>query len=263
MLELKDINMVFDNGTINANYAIRNLSLTAREREFITVIGSNGSGKSTLLNLIAGSIPLTRGQILLNGLDISHDSEYERAPFIGRIHQNPSSGIALNMTLEENMMVTSKKGIGGLVVNLNEKKREAFREELATLNMGLENRLGESMRLFSGGQRQALTLLMMVLSKPSLILLDEHTAALDPKNAALVLDLTLKLVQQNTLTGLMITHNMQHALQYGDRLLMMDKGEIILDISGDNKKNTSVETLLKQFSDIRHEAFGSDNALLS
>ncbi|MBI5485165.1 MAG: ATP-binding cassette domain-containing protein, partial [Deltaproteobacteria bacterium] len=208
MIELKNISMLFNPGTVNENLAVSNINLKVREGDFITVIGSNGAGKSTLFNLIAGTISPTGGSIHFNGQDISREPEYKRARHIGRIFQNPLLGTASNMTLEDNMMITYRKGFKWLKRSLNKKMREYFRSQLTQLNMGLEDRMKENLSMFSGGQRQALTLLMMVLSKPDLILLDEHTAALDPKNAEVVLDLTRKFIAEYKLTSLMITHNM-------------------------------------------------------
>ena len=263
MIELRNVSMIFNPGTVNENPAISTIDLKVREGDFITVIGSNGAGKSTLFNLIAGTITPTSGSLHLNGLDISNEPEYKRARHIGRIFQNPLLGTASNMTLEDNMMITYRKGFKWLKRSLNKKMREYFRSQLIQLNMGLEERMRENLAMFSGGQRQALTLLMMVLSKPDLILLDEHTAALDPKNAEVVLDLTRKFIQEYRLTSLMITHNMSHAIEFGNRLLMMDKGEIILDIEGEAKRSLTVEKLVEKFHEIRHHSFENDRTLLA
>ncbi len=263
MIELKNISMLFNPGTVNENLAVSNINLKVREGDFITVIGSNGAGKSTLFNLIAGTITPTCGSLHFNGLDISNEPEYKRARHIGRIFQNPLLGTASNMTLEDNMMITYRKGFKWLKRSLNKKMREYFRSQLIQLNMGLEERMKENLSMFSGGQRQALTLLMMVLSKPALILLDEHTAALDPKNAEVVLNLTRRFIQEYRLTSLMITHNMSHAIEFGNRLLMMDKGEIILDIEGEAKRSLTVEKLVEKFHEIRHHSFENDRTLLA
>ncbi len=199
----------------------------------------------------------------MNGRDVTRVPEYRRAREIGRIFQNPQMGTASNMTLEDNMMICYRKGFKGLRISLNGKMRAFFREQLARLGMGLEDRMKENVALLSGGQRQALTLLMMVLSRPSVILLDEHTAALDPKNAQLVLDLTVKFIREYKLTAMMITHNMHHAIQYGNRLLMMDDGEIILDTDGDEKRNLTTDKLVRRFHDIRRRDFENDEVLLS
>jgi putative tryptophan/tyrosine transport system ATP-binding protein len=263
MIELKNISILFNQGTVNENQALSNINLKVAEGDFITIIGSNGAGKSTLFNLIAGSLAPTQGSIHVNGRNITREPEYQRARYIGRIFQNPLLGTASNMSLEDNMMITYRKGFKWLKRSLNHKMRDFFRTELVQLNMGLEQRMKENLVMFSGGQRQALTLLMMVLSKPDLILLDEHTAALDPKNAAIVLELTNKFIAEYKLTAMMITHNMSHAIEFGNRLLMMDKGEIIFDIDGEAKKELTVEKLVKKFHDIRHKTFENDRTLLS
>ena len=234
MIELKNIGITFNKNTPDENTALKNINLSINKGDFITVIGSNGAGKSTLYNVISGTYSPTEGAIFLeteNGIkDITKDKEYKRAKYIGRIFQNPLLGTAGKMSLEDNMVIASKKGFKGLKISLNNKTRSFFKEELSKLNMGLENRLGDNVELFSGGQRQALTLLMAVMSKPSLLLLDEHTAALDPSNAAIVMELTRKFAKEYNLTVMMVTHNMQHALDYGSRLLMMDSGEFIMDL---------------------------------
>ncbi|RNC71760.1 MAG: ATP-binding cassette domain-containing protein [Desulfuromonadales bacterium] len=263
MIELRNVSMIFNQGTVNENQAISNINLKVREGDFITVIGSNGAGKSTLFNLIAGTITPTVGSIHLNDRDITRDPEYKRAKYIGRIFQNPLLGTASTMTLEDNMMITYKKGFKWLKRSLNHRMREFFRSELIQLRMGLEDRMKENLALFSGGQRQALTLLMMVLSRPDLILLDEHTAALDPKNAQIVLELTNKFIEEYRLTAMMITHNMSHAIEYGNRLLMMDKGEIIFEAEGEEKRALTVEKLIDKFHQIRHKSFENDRTLLS
>jgi putative tryptophan/tyrosine transport system ATP-binding protein len=263
MIRLENLSKVFGIGTVNENVAIRNVNLEVKEGEFITVIGSNGAGKSTLFNLIAGSYPPTEGKVFVNGTDVTREPEYRRSRYIGRIFQDPLLGTASNMTLEDNMMITWRKGFKTLRISLNNRMREFFREKLLRLEMGLENRLKDNVGLLSGGQRQALTLLMMVLSEPELVLLDEHTAALDPKNAQIVLDLTTQFIREYNLTTIMITHNMHHAIQYGNRLLMMDKGEIILDVDGEEKKNLTVETLVEKFHRIRRRVFENDEVLLS
>jgi len=263
MIALKNISMVFNPGTVNENQAINTINLRIKEGDFITVIGSNGAGKSTLFNLIAGTIIPSEGSIALNGRDITREPEYKRARYIGRIFQNPLLGTASNMSLEDNMMITYKKGFKWLKRSLNNRMRDYFRTELIQLKMGLEGRMKENLAMFSGGQRQALTLLMMVLSKPDLILLDEHTAALDPKNAQIVLELTHKFIREYKLTSMMITHNMSHAIEFGNRLLMMDKGEIIFDVEGEEKQALTVEKLVEKFHQIRHKSFENDRTLLS
>lgn len=263
MIALKNVSIVFNQGTVNENQALSNINLSVKEGDFVTIIGSNGAGKSTLFNMIAGSFVPTQGSILLNDRDITREPEYKRARYIGRIFQNPLLGTASNMSLEDNMMITYKKGFKWLKRSLNNKMRDFFRSELVHLNMGLENRMKENLAMFSGGQRQALTLLMMVLSKPALILLDEHTAALDPKNAQIVLELTNKFIKEFNLTAMMITHNMNHAIEFGNRLLMMDKGEIIFEAEGEAKKELTVEKLIAKFHDLRHKNFEDDKTLLS
>lgn len=263
MIVLKNASVIFNQGTVNENQALSNINLNVREGDFITIIGSNGAGKSTLFNLIAGTITPAVGSIYVNGRNVTREPEYKRAQYIGRIFQNPLLGTASNMSLEDNMMITYRKGFKWLKRSLNNKMREYFRSELVQLKMGLEQRMKENLLMFSGGQRQALTLLMMVLSKPSLIMLDEHTAALDPKNAEIVLELTDKFIREYKLTSMMITHNMSHAIEYGNRLLMMDQGEIIFDVSGEAKKELTVEKLIEKFHELRHHGFENDRALLS
>lgn len=263
MIKLVQVTKTFNQGTPSETTAIRSVDLNVRERDFITIIGSNGAGKTTLFNLIAGTYPPTSGLVNIRGSDVTRHPEYKRARYIGRIFQDPLMGTASNMTLEDNMMVCYRKGFKGLRISLNTRMREYFREQLTQLEMGLEYRMRENVSRLSGGQRQALTLLMMVLSEPELILLDEHTAALDPKNAELVLKLTNRFVDRYRLTTMMITHNMNQAIAYGNRLLMMDKGEIILDVEGKEKERLTVDKLVKKFHQIRHRSFGTDEVLLS
>lgn len=275
MLELKDIGITFYAGTSDENIALKNINLKINQGDFITIIGSNGAGKSTLYNVISGTLTPSTGQIFLEQPDntsgvkssmikkeITSDPEYKRAAYIGRIFQNPLLGTAGKMSLEDNMMICSKKGWHGLKISLNKKKREEFREALKVLDMGLEDRLNDNVELLSGGQRQALTLLMAVLSKPSLLLLDEHTAALDPTNAALIMRLTKKFAEDYKLTVMMITHNMQQALDYGNRLLMMDGGKIIMDISGPEKEKLTREDLTQKFREIKKHDLDNDRMVL-
>ena len=275
MLELKDIGITFHAGTPDENIALKNINLKINQGDFITIIGSNGAGKSTLYNVISGTLTPSTGQIFLEQPDntsgvkssmikkeITSDPEYKRAAYIGRIFQNPLLGTAGKMSLEDNMMICSKKGWHGLKISLNKKKREEFREALKVLDMGLEDRLNDNVELLSGGQRQALTLLMAVLSKPSLLLLDEHTAALDPTNAALIMRLTKKFADDYKLTVMMITHNMQQALDYGNRLLMMDGGKIIMDISGPEKEKLTREDLTQKFREIKKHDLDNDRMVL-
>ena len=263
MIQLQQVSKTFHPGTVNEVTALRPTDLQVREGDFITIIGSNGAGKSTLFNLVAGAYPPSSGVIRINERDVTREPEYRRAAYIGRIFQNPMLGTAGSMTLEDNMMICYRKGFKGLKVSLNRTRRKFFQEQLIDLSMGLEHRMKDNVKLLSGGQRQALTLLMMVLSRPALILLDEHTAALDPKNAAMVLQLTRKFVEEYKLTTMMITHNMQHAIDFGNRLLMMDNGEVILDVSGLEKANLTVEELVDRFHRIRHRELESDEARLS
>lgn len=263
MIHLESVTKIFNEGTVNETTAVRNLNLTVREGDFVTVIGSNGAGKSTLLNLIAGSYAPSSGTISVNGNEVTKVPEYRRARYIGRIFQNPLLGTAGNMSLEDNMMISYRKGFKGLKISLNQKMRELFRRELKALDMGLEDRLENNVSLLSGGQRQALTLLMMVISRPSLILLDEHTAALDPRNAAKVLELTKRFITEYGLTAIMITHNMEYAIRYGTRLLMMDGGEIIFDIDGREKSSLTVDRLVAKFHELRNHDLASDRVLLS
>lgn len=266
MIELKNIGITFNKNTPDENTALKNINLSINKGDFITVIGSNGAGKSTLYNVISGTYSPTEGSIFLeteNGIkDITKDKEYKRAKYIGRIFQNPLLGTAGKMSLEDNMVIASKKGFKGLKISLNNKTRNFFKEELSKLNMGLENRLGDNVELFSGGQRQALTLLMAVMSKPSLLLLDEHTAALDPSNAAIVMELTRKFAKEYNLTVMMVTHNMQHALDYGTRLLMMDSGEIIMDIGKEEKQKLTMGSIIEKFRAIKKHSLQNDQMLL-
>lgn len=263
MIKLKDISLVFNPSTPNENTVFTSLNLTVEKNDFITVIGSNGAGKTTLFNLLSGSLTPTSGSVYIDGKDVSKVPEFKRARNIGRIFQDPLAGTASNMSIEDNMMICSKKGFKGLKISLNRKRRQFFKEQLKRLEMGLEERLKDNVGLLSGGQRQALTLLMMVLSGPDLVLLDEHTAALDPRNAAIVLKLTRQFMEERKLTTLMVTHNMQHAIDYGNRLLMMDKGEIVVDVRGEEKKNLTVEKLIEMFTRVRKSGFVNDEALLS
>ena len=255
MLDIREINKTFNPGTINANHALKDLSLHLADGESVAVIGGNGAGKSTLLNAVAGVWSVDSGSIHLGGVDMTYLPEYKRAKYIGRVFQDPMMGTAANMQIEENLALAARRGEHrGLRLGITRAEREHFREMLRILDLGLENRLTDKAGLLSGGQRQALTLLMATLRKPQLLLLDEHTAALDPKTAAKVMEVTRTLVNQDRLTTLMITHNMRDAIEYGDRLLMMYNGHIVVDVSGEEKKNLTVEQLLNLFS----QASGSD-----
>ena len=264
MLDIRSINKTFNPGTINANHALKDLSLYLHDGESVTVIGGNGAGKSTLLNAVAGVWNVDSGNILLDGMDITHKPEHGRAKYIGRVFQDPMMGTAGNMQIEENLALAARRGAPRtLRIGITRSEREQFRDMLRILDLGLENRLSDKAGLLSGGQRQALTLLMATLQKPKLLLLDEHTAALDPKTAAKVMEVTRTLVNQDRLTTLMITHNMRDAIEYGDRLIMMYDGRIALDISGPEKKNLTVEDLLSKFGQATGSSETTDKLLLS
>lgn len=255
MLELKNIHKTFNPGTVNAKTALSGLNLTLNDGDFVTVIGGNGAGKSTMLNVISGTIAVDDGEILLDGKDITRLPEHKRAEYLGRVFQDPMMGTAATMQIEENLALAARRGQRrGLKVGITKADRENYKEQLKILGLGLEDRMTAKVGLLSGGQRQALTLLMATLRQPKLLLLDEHTAALDPKTAALVLDATQRIVEASGLTTLMITHNMRDAITYGNRLIMMYDGHVVVDVSGEEKKNLTVEQLLGLFS----QASGSD-----
>ena len=255
MLKLNNIRKVFNAGTVNEKVALNGLNLHMKEGDFVTVIGGNGAGKSTMLNAIAGVFEVDEGSIVIDGVDVTHLPEYKRAAYIGRVFQDPMMGTAATMWIEENMALADRRGLPRtLKGGITKADREAYREHLKILDLGLEDRLTSKVGLLSGGQRQALTLLMATLQRPKLLLLDEHTAALDPKTAAKVLDATQRIVEKNQLTTMMITHNMRDAINYGYRLIMMYDGHVVVDVSGEEKKNLTVEQLLNLFS----QASGSD-----
>ena len=257
MLEVREIYKTFNAGTVNEKRAINGVSLTLADGDFVTVIGGNVAGKSTLLNLVAGVYGVDGGSILIDGNDVTRLPEYRRAQYIGRVFQDPMMGTAASMQIEENLALAARRGqTRTLRAGITKAEREQYRELLKILDLGLEDRLTSKGGLLSGGQRQALTLLMATLKKPRLLLLDEHTAALDPKTAAKVLDTTEKIVQRDQLTTLMITHNMRDAIAHGNRLVMMYDGRIVIDISGEEKKKLTVEQLLAKFG----QASGSDEA---
>ena len=263
MLELKDLHKTFNPGTVNAKTALNGLSLTLRDGEFVTVIGGNGAGKSTMLNATAGTLQVDSGEVFLDGIDVTNLPEYKRASYIGRVFQDPMMGTAPSMHIEENLALAARRGQKrGLRWGISKEERETYRTMLRDLGLGLETRLSSEVSTLSGGQRQALTLLMATLKSPKLLLLDEHTAALDPKTAAKVMDLTDRIVKER-LTTLMITHNMRDAIQYGSRLIMLHEGRVILDISGEEKKHLTVTDLLAQFAKASGDEFASDRALLS
>ena len=255
MLEIINIFKTFNAGTINEKRALQGVSLHLKPGDFVTVIGGNGAGKSTLMNSVSGAYPVDEGKILIDGVDVTHLPEHKRAKYIGRVFQDPMMGTAATMQIEENLALAARRGKGRtLLPGITKKERKFYKEQLATLGLGLEERMTAKVGLLSGGQRQALTLLMATLQKPKLLLLDEHTAALDPKTAAKVLETTQRIVEKDNLTTLMITHNMRDAITYGNRLIMMYDGRIVVDVSGEEKKKLTVEQLLDLFS----KASGSD-----
>lgn len=262
ILEVQAIHKSFETGTINENHVLKGLDLTIKEEEFVTIIGGNGAGKSTLLNSIAGSFFVDEGRIFLDGEDVTYKKTAERSKHIGRVFQDPKMGTATRLSIEENLAVAYNRGKRrGLSLGVKEKQRTLFRKRLRQLDLGLENRLKMEVGLLSGGQRQALTLLMATLETPKLLLLDEHTAALDPKTSQMVLELTDKIVQEEKLTAMMITHNMENAIEYGNRLIMLHNGQIVVDVSGVEKKKMTVPDLLELF----HKNSGnrvSDDALI-
>lgn len=261
MIEIKNLTKVFYPGTVNEKVALENVNLYVEKGEIVCVIGSNGSGKSTLFNLISGTYPVTNGTIKFKDKDVTKMPEYKRAKNLGRIFQDPTKGTAANMTIEDNLITASTKGWKNLKISLNNEKRKEFQELLIPIN--LQDRLKDNVGLLSGGQRQALTLLMTIMSNPEVILLDEHTAALDPHNAEIVMDLTTKYINEKQLTALMVTHNMKFAIEFGTRLIMMDEGKIILDVKGEEKKKLTVNKLLEIFKNIKNEEFNNDEGLLN
>ena len=263
MLELKNIYKTFNAGTVNEKMALRGLNLTLEDGDFVTVIGGNGAGKSTMLNAIAGVWPVDQGQILIGDADVTKLPEYKRAKYLGRVFQDPMTGTAATMEIQENLALALSRGDSRtLKAGITKKEHAKYREMLATLGLGLEDRMTSKVGLLSGGQRQALTLLMATLKKPKLLLLDEHTAALDPKTAAKVLQTTDMIVNRDNLTTLMITHNMKDAIAHGNRLIMMMDGNIILDIRGEEKKKLTVADLLHKFEEASGEEFANDKAIL-
>jgi putative ABC transport system ATP-binding protein len=264
MLEIKNMNKSFNVGTVNEKKVISELSITVNDGDFITIIGSNGAGKSTLLNLIAGTYAPDGGKMILDGEDITYRTEIQKAKYIGRVFQDPMMGTAADMWIEENLALAYRRTKRrGLRWGISNAEREIYKKQLSRLGLGLEKSLNKKIGLLSGGQRQAVTLLMATLQKPKILLLDEHTAALDPKTAAIVLDLTKQIIEEDNLTALMVTHNMQNAIDIGNRLIMMHNGSIIMDISGEEKKNLTVEMLLQKFAELSGESFANDRALLS
>jgi len=264
MLKVTNVRKTFNRGTINEKKALNGINLQLNEGDFVTVIGGNGAGKSTTLNMVAGVYPIDSGKIEIDDINISRDPEFKRAKYIGRVFQDPMMGTAAGMEIQENLALAMRRGEKrGLGWGIKSSEKDIYHEALKRLGLGLEDRMSSKVGLLSGGQRQALTLLMATLKKPKLLLLDEHTAALDPKTASKVLDLTNEIVTSDNLTTLMVTHNMRDAISIGNRLIMMNEGKIIYDVSGEEKKNLTVEELLKKFSEVSGSEFANDRMILS
>ena len=264
MLDIIGVEKTFNPGTINAKKALNGLNLHLNEGDFVTVIGGNGAGKSTMLNMIAGVYPVDCGSIIIDGVNVTRLPEHKRAKYLGRVFQDPMTGTAADMQIEENLALAARRGAWRtLRSGITSKERKEYKELLKILDLGLEERLTAKVGLLSGGQRQALTLLMASIKKPKLLLLDEHTAALDPKTAAKVLEISDKLIKENGLTAMMVTHNMKDAIAFGNRLIMMNEGHIIFDVSGEEKKALTVDALIKKFSQTSGREFANDRALLS
>ena len=264
MLQIKHVSKTFNKGTVNEKQALRDLNLTLKEGDFVTIIGGNGAGKSTMLNAIAGVWPVDEGQIIIDDKDVTKLPEYKRAAFLGRVFQDPMTGTAATMSIEENMAIAARRGQKrGLGWGVTKKEREHYREALKELDLGLEDRLSSKVGLLSGGQRQALTLLMATLVTPKLLLLDEHTAALDPATAEKVLELTQSIVAEKKITCLMVTHNMHQALELGNRTLMMDAGRVVFDVKGEERSRMTVDDLLEKFRENAGKALDNDRILLS
>ena len=264
MLKITNLQKTFNPGTVNAKTALNGLSLHLKDGDFVTVIGGNGAGKSTLLNAIAGVWKPDCGSIQIDGVDVTNVPEHKRAAFLGRVFQDPMKGTAPDMEIAENLSIAARRGTKRkLIWGVRKAERERYKKLLADLELGLEDRLSAKVGLLSGGQRQAVTLLMATLNRPKLLLLDEHTAALDPKTAAKVLELTDRIVRENKLTTLMITHNMNDAIAHGNRLIMMHEGRIIVDVEGEEKKKLTVEDLLGLFAKASGKAFANDRVILS
>lgn len=264
MLEVRNLTKTFNPGTVNEKLALDHLDLKLENGDFVTVIGGNGAGKSTLLNAIAGVWKPDSGEILIDGVSVKKLPEYKRAKFLGRVFQDPMMGTAADMQIQENLALARRRGKSrGLFPGITSAERKEYKKLLETLDLGLENRMTAKVGLLSGGQRQALTLLMASMNRPKLLLLDEHTAALDPKTAAKVLELTDEIVESHHLTTLMITHNMRDAIAHGNRLIMMNEGRIVVDVSGDEKRRLTVEDLLQLFNKASGKEFSNDRAILS
>lgn len=263
-LEIQDIHKVFNRGTINEKVALNGVNLNLNPGDFVTIIGGNGAGKSTTLNAIAGVWPIDSGKIIIDGTDITSLPEHKRAKYLGRVFQDPMTGTAATMDIEENMAIALRRGEKRtLRWGVSREDREPFREKLQTLGLGLEDRMTSKVGLLSGGQRQAITLLMAALKQPKLLLLDEHTAALDPKTAAKVLEISDKIIAENQLTAMMVTHNMKDAIVHGNRLIMMHEGKVIYDVAGEEKKNLQVKDLLAKFEEVSGGEFANDRMMLA
>lgn len=264
MLNITNVQKTFNPGTINEKKALNGINLHLEEGDFVTVIGGNGAGKSTMLNMVAGVYPVDCGSIVIDGVDVTHLPEYKRAKYLGRVFQDPMTGTAADMQIEENLALAARRGKKRtLRAGITAKERQEYKELLKVLDLGLENRMTSKVGLLSGGQRQALTLLMATLQKPKVLLLDEHTAALDPKTAKKVLDITEEVVAKNNLTTIMITHNMADAIRVGNRLIMMHEGRVIVDVKGEEKKNLTIAQLLQLFEASSGSEFTSDKVMLS
>ena len=264
MLEIKDLHKTFNIGTINEKVALDGVNLNLNSGDFVTIIGGNGAGKSTTLNAIAGVWPVDQGKVIVDGIDITRLSEHKRAVHLGRVFQDPMIGTASTMSIEENMAIAARRGERrGLRWGISRKEREFYKEQLKELDLGLEERLTTKVGLLSGGQRQAITLLMASLKKPKLLLLDEHTAALDPKTAAKVLEISDKIIQEHNLTAMMVTHNMKDAIAHGNRLIMMHEGKVIYDVAGEEKKKLHVSDLLAKFEEVSGGEFANDRMMLA
>lgn len=264
MLEIKNLSKTFNPGTVNEKKALTNVSLTLNEGDFVTIIGGNGAGKSTMLNAVAGVWPVDSGSISVGGVDVTRLPEHKRAKYIGRVFQDPMMGTAADLGIDENLAIAARRGKHRtLNWSITHKEKERYKELLKSLDLGLEDRLTSKVGLLSGGQRQAITLLMASLEKPQLLLLDEHTAALDPKTAAKVLALSDKIIEENGLTAMMVTHNMKDAITHGNRLIMMHEGTIIYDVSGEEKKNLHVSDLLAKFEEVSGGEFANDRMMLN
>lgn len=263
MLEIKNISKTFNKGTINEKRALNGVNLNLAPGDFVTIIGGNGAGKSTTLNAIAGAWYVDEGQIIVDGADITRLPEHKRAVYLGRVFQDPMTGTAATMSIEENMAIASRRGAHrGLRWGISKKEREEYKQQLGELKLGLEDRLSSKVGLLSGGQRQAITLLMAAARKPKLLLLDEHTAALDPKTASKVLEISDKIIAEHSLTAMMVTHNMKDAIAHGNRLIMMHEGRIIYDVSGEEKKKLHVSDLLAKFEEASGDEFSNDRMML-